>query len=249
MTGGVALTGSGTMSEMQMKLAVLERLCAKAFTQEGEVLQFMVEIRKIDELHDHPEKYPILAFFCDWLVHPILDRRQAQAVLKGLDDFIERVRQSQRAEQGDIDVIAPLLSFKLLQHELAVFLSEHGLPTSPVDGEEWFQFLSLYVDQIERVELKSQNPAKTGLRHIDAINIKKSCLTLGAPAGADERFEFRIVWTFNQSGRQTFEISTEIWSPKVRESREVPVLTIHTFEDGTSRTVAMKSHNFFDPPK
>lgn len=237
------------MSKMQPNLTVLQGLCSKTFTQESEVLQFMVEIRKANELRDKTDQSPILSFFCDWLVHPVLTFKQAQNVLKGLDEFIDDTKRGANVEERNINFIGPLVSFKRLQHELAVFLSEHQLDTSVVNGDEWFRFLSLYIDQIERCEVKSEDPAKLGLKHIDSINIKKSLITLGAPAGADEKFNFRVVWTFKQSDKPVFEISNEIWSPKTPQGTSVPVLNVLTFQDGTVRTKPLKSETFFGEKK
>jgi hypothetical protein len=209
----------------------------------------MVEIRKTNDLRNEADKYPILVFFCDWLVHPVLTHKQAQNVLKGLDEFIDDTKRGTNVEEKHINFIGPLVSFKRLQHELAVFLSEHQLKTSVVNGDEWFRFLSLYIDQIERAEVKSEYPAKLGLKHIDSINIKKSLITLGAPAGADQKFNFRVVWTFNQSGKPVFEISNEIWSPNTPQGTSVAVLSELTFQDGTVKTIPLKSDIFFGEKK
>ena len=115
------------MSEMRSNLTVLQGLCARTFTQESEVLQFMVEIRKANDLRDKADKYPILVFFCDWLVHPVLTHKQAQNVLKGLGQFIDDTKRGTSVEEKNINFIGPVISFKRLQHELAVFLSEHQL--------------------------------------------------------------------------------------------------------------------------
>jgi hypothetical protein len=128
-------------------------------------------------------------------------------------------------------------------------LTEHQLDTSVVNGDEWFRFLSLYIDQIERAEVKSEDPAKLGLKHIDSINIKKSLITLGAPAGADQKFNFRVVWTFNQSGKPVFEISNEIWSPNTPQGTSVAVLNELTFQDGTVKTMPLKSDTLFGEKK
>lgn len=234
---------------MQPDLTVLQKLCAKTFTQESEVLQFMVEIRKANDLLGKAGQYPILIFFCDWLVHSVLTFKQAQNVLKGLDEFIEDTKRGTNVEEESINFIGPLVSFKRLQHELAVFLSEHKLDTSAVNGDQWFKFLSLYIDQIERAEVKSKDPAKLGLKHIDSINIKKSLITLGAPAEADQKFNFRVVWTFNQSGKPVLEISNELWSPKVPQGTSVPVLNELTFQDGTVEIKPLKSDTFFGEKK
>lgn len=239
----------GTISEMPSNLTVLQGLCAKTFTQESEVLQFMVEIRKTNDLRDKADKYQILVFFCDWLVHPVLTHKQAQNVLKGLDEFIDDAKRGKNVEEKHINFIAPLVSFKRLQLELAVFLSEHQLEASAVNGDEWFRFLSLYIDLIERAEVKSEDPAKLGLKHIDGINIKKSLITLGPPAGADEKFHFRVVWTFDLSGKFVGEISDEIWSPNTPQGTSVAVLNKLTFQDGTVKTIPLKSDTFFGQKK
>jgi hypothetical protein len=209
----------------------------------------MVEVRKANDLRDDADKYPVLIFFCDWLLHPVLTFKQARAVLKGVDDFIEDTKRGLNVEQKNINFIGPLVTLRRLQHELAVFLTEHELDTSVVSGEKWFRFLSLYVDQIERAEVRAENPAKLGLKHIDSITIGKSLITLGAPAGANDRFNFRIVWTLKHNGNPVYEIANELWSPATPESVSVPVLNELTFPDGSVRRQPLKSATFFGEKK
>jgi len=230
---------------MEPTLTVLENILAKAFTQECKVLQLMVELRKVNDLRGEADKYPILTFFCDWLVHPVLAFKPAQSILKGLDEFIEETKRGTTVEEKNINFIGPLVSFALLQKELAVFLSEHELDNSVVTGEVWFKFLSLYIDQIERAEIRSQDPAKQGLKYVETITIKKSLLTLGAPADADQKFNFRVTWTFHQGGKATFEITNELWSPKVPQGVAIPVLNELTEANGTMKRVPLKSAKFF----
>ena len=234
---------------MQPDLTVLKTLVTKNFTQECEVLQLMVEVRKVDDLKEKDDSYKILKFFCDWLVHPQLTFKPAQDILKGLDEFIEDTRRGINVEDKNINFIGPLVSLKLLQYELAVFLTEHQLDTALVNGDEWLKFLSLYVDQIERAVVKSKNPTALGLKHIDSITIKKSLITLGAPAEADQRFNFRVVWTFHQGGKAVFELANELWSPKLPQDVTVPVLNELTEADGTVKRVPLKSATFFGEKK
>jgi hypothetical protein len=247
---GPGLAGFGTITlRMRPHPAVLQNILVKTFTQECEVLRFMVEVRKVNDLRDKADKYPVLTFFCDWLVHPVLSFKSAQGILKGLDDFIAETKRGTAVADKNITFIGPLVSFALLQKELAVFLSEHELDTSVVNGDEWFKFLSLYIDQIERAEIRSENPAKQGLKHIETITIRRSLLTLGAPAASDQKFNFRVVWTFHQGGKATFEIANELWSPKVPQGVPIPVLNEITEADGTVNRVPLKSDTFFGEKK
>ncbi len=234
---------------MRPDLTVLQNILARTFTQECEVLQLMVEVRKVNDLRDRADKYPVLTFFCDWLVHPVLSFKSAQGILKGLDEFIDATKRGTSVADKNIAFIGPLVSFALLQKELAVFLSERELDTSVVNGDEWFRFLSLYIDQIERAEIRSADPVGQGLMHIETITIRKSLLTLGAPAASDQKFNFRVVWTFHQGGKAMFEISTELWSPKVPQGVSIPVLNEMTEADGTVNRVPLKSETVFGEKK
>jgi hypothetical protein len=200
----------------------------------------MVEVRKANELRAKDDQYPILAFFCDWLLHPVLNRGKAQTILKKFDEFIGAHRRG-LVEEKHVSVIHPLVDFSRLHRELIVFLSESELSLSAVDGHEWLRFLSLYIDQIARAEVRTDDPANLGLRHIDSVQIKKSLITCLPPEAAEGRFNFRVVWTFRQGGQPVFKIESEIWSPDNPASVQVPVSII--LPDGSTR--ALKAETFF----
>lgn len=227
-------------------VAKLREILEHPLNEEPTVLQFLVEVRKVvEEIRSADNtRFIVLKFFCDWVLHPSLDKTAAKSILKGLDNFIDQVKLQGTPTQSEADIVKRLVSFRMLQTDLAVFLTEHRLDTELVgDSEEWGSFFSTYLNLIERTPLVDPKQGLS-LTYIDRIQVSKSHITLGPPAGADERFLFRIVWEFQKDGVKTGSISNEVWFPKVPQRTQIPVLNMQSKPDGRVDLVGLETKKF-----
>ena len=176
------------------RLDDLKQLLAKRPLSRSEVVHFMLEIRKlIDQMDD---RYPVLEFFCDWVMHPQLDRSKgAKQVLAMFDEAAEIARHNSGALPNHImDRLGPVLSLTRLRDELTLILAEHRFDSDICDRlDPWGQFLATYVELISCSPLICKNPTASGLKHIDNIRVLKGSTPKRATR-RDGRFMFSIEW-------------------------------------------------------
>ncbi len=134
-----------------MRNAIIEKLnkeLLKEIEIEAQVVYILVETRKIIKEHDsNVGRYPILAFFCDWVVHVKMDRRGAKQMLgqvrnfyTGLDSYLHIKKNTS---------FFPFVMFIVLRRELRIFLENNDLPLNIVnDDEKWEKCLFLLLDVI-----------------------------------------------------------------------------------------------------
>ena len=66
-----------------MKEEIIRKLTAQlneGITTEVQVVYLLVGIRKLIERDEKRERYPVLNFSCDWVLHSKLDRSGAKAI-------------------------------------------------------------------------------------------------------------------------------------------------------------------------
>ena len=71
------------------KIQILEKLSTKFQTipsSEEDVVYVLSRIRKVLEMHDYPEKYSILNFYCNLALHSRIDRYP-----RIVEDMLKRV--------------------------------------------------------------------------------------------------------------------------------------------------------------
>jgi len=68
-------------------LSKLQHLLSSAFTEECQVVYFLVELRKTLERRGLVDDYTALKFYCDWAMHARLDRAGAKEFLKRIDNI------------------------------------------------------------------------------------------------------------------------------------------------------------------
>lgn len=228
-------------------LQTLRDILSAPISTEADVTRFMVEVRKVVEAMDN--RYQVLEFFGDWLLHGKLDRKGAKTIIKELDDFVKTVRANSGKEtKAQVDKIEPLISLRLLQKDVAIFLAERGLDGTLVSTEsKWQPFFSTYVELISKTPLVA-DAAKNNLTEIDNIKVQKSLITFEPPADLGQRFHFRIVWTLRKGTQDSFQLSSEVWLPK--DPQSVTITALEEKTDTTTGAVTVlnyESKEFFKP--
>lgn len=102
------------------------------FQRESEVVYFLVEVRKIIEKKKLYSNYPILLFYCDWIVHPQIDHDRTIQHIKPILDLIEQG--NGYAGMSQMHKMDPL---KLV---LSQFLSALELKDFTKDIDSWKSF-------------------------------------------------------------------------------------------------------------
>jgi hypothetical protein len=229
----------------QESLKVLQELLARPIENEAQVVYFLVELRKlIENLED---RYRLLTFFCDWILHSKLDRKYAKEILDELDGFIEQVKVlGGHPNKGLMDRIVPLISLQRFHNDLFLLLGEHGLDTELVgDLRRWGPFFSLYIDIIAKTPLIA-DAGKLNLKHIDTIKVSKFTKSVGPPAASGEHFAFGIEWSLRKNDKEQLAVLNEVWFPE--KPTRVQVTTLHLTTDGQGQLqpVPLESKSFWN---
>jgi hypothetical protein len=173
------------------QLDVLQGLLGRTTLLPSEVVHLIVEVRNlIDGLNDR-SRYPVLRFFCDWIVHRKLDRNTAGGeVLIEFAKVAESTMQSSGVLPASFKRLSPILSLTRLRKEMTLILAEHQLDDGLCcDLERWGPFLATYVDLISRSPLRTP-PSRREQAVIDNIRVTKG----RAPNAPPPRSSNTTVW-------------------------------------------------------
>jgi hypothetical protein len=170
-----------------------------------------VEIRKLIECEEDG-RYPVLTFFCDWILHDRMDRKNARAILWEFDTAIDDLRSGRLGVPAVVKRLSPLISLETFQHDLFIILGQHGLDTELIGKlSRLGTFLGLYVDIISKTPLRTDDPS---LRFLNNIHITKSREPVAPSTGQGETFVFGIQWSLRKDDVEALSFCNEIWLPK-----------------------------------
>ncbi len=119
------------VNDIQAKLQslVAER---NAFQSEAEVVYFLVEVRKIIEKESLYSNYLALLFYCDWVVHPLIDRPKT---IQYMSPVLEQMEQGNGyAGMSQMHKMNPLKS------NLAHFLVDQKITDFTKNSVLWSEF-------------------------------------------------------------------------------------------------------------
>ena len=151
----------------------LNRELTETITSERQVVYILVETRKLLELMGMREDYPQLCFFCDWAMHPTLDRVPAQRVIKLFDRPVVAQRTSpptladiqadpdaMQKYFGEVCSAFDLIGFGGFKAQIEAFYERQKVDCGLLQREEeWIRFLGYYSSVIEDCPLKCQGDA------------------------------------------------------------------------------------------
>jgi hypothetical protein len=135
-----------------MRNAIIEKLnkhMGKCPATESDVVYALVQIRKLLEQSDEKGSYCWLNLFCNWVVHPKLDKGKAvDGILEVLEEGLTRTSVFDASTFDRDGKAGEVLSFDLFRAELVEFCSANELTTLWVN-ECWRQFLALYAEVVK----------------------------------------------------------------------------------------------------
>ncbi len=131
-------------------LTKLRHLLSHPITQECQVVYFLVELRKVLELRVLLGQYTALKFYCDWAMHPRMDRAAAEEFLKRIDD-VETADSFGMFGTGNQALAAAMDSLRqdAFRRDLREALLGLALQTEICTSNNlWVSFLELYAGVI-----------------------------------------------------------------------------------------------------
>ena len=97
------------------RLSIVEFVKSQQISKEN-VTQFMTDCRTIIESSNQKEKYPILYFYCSWILHPNIDRNPLLYSILGEINF--------KVSGVENFHVAPVLKITKLIQETAEFITD-----------------------------------------------------------------------------------------------------------------------------
>src|ERR1700722_19466113 len=105
--------------------AKLRKVLTRPISSEEQVVYIMVELRKLMEINGDADNFPSLLFHCDWVAHPVMDRKAAKHIVSLFDKHQEGIDMTVRAPGGkaspDMKYFAelgPIMTLSNFRHEL-----------------------------------------------------------------------------------------------------------------------------------
>jgi hypothetical protein len=179
-------------------LVKLRRLLSSAFTEECQIVYFLVELRKALELRGLLGNYTALKFYCDWAMHTRLDRAGAEEFLKRLD-AVESANSFGIFGDGGpkISVAMDFLKQDLFRRDLCEALGVLDLETEVCTANNlWVAFLDLYASVVADCPLAIKNDS-TKTKYVQEAVASKVSSPLPHYLEIDESdpaFAFAVEW-------------------------------------------------------
>jgi len=122
------------------------------FTEEYEVVYFLVEIRKLIE--DDKKHYETLYFYCCWVIHSrLFYDRTADFLSDKFDGYIDLQKKKNEIQNDLINGQKDFFKLGDLNTELKTFLDKNRLPINFLNGNAWYEFCQLFLDNITECEI------------------------------------------------------------------------------------------------
>lgn len=205
----------------------LNRELAEPITSERQVVYILVETRKLLELMGMLETYPQLTFFCNWAMHPTLDREPARRIIRLFDSTVVATRTSlptladikananaMQEHLGQICGPFEIAGFGVFKEELEKFFDRQGIDCPLLqDQKKWIRFLGYYSSVVEDCPLKCQDDSTA---HVETLLVRKlaadSCST-------DTQAYLYLQWSWvHDDGTETPIVnSTLVYPPSLDE--------------------------------
>ena len=192
-------------------LGKLRRELAQDISTERQVVDILVEIRKIIELTDETRRHGTLYFYCSWAVHTRMTKAVAGRMLQTFDEAYPLLRDRELHQLPMYREIVGMIDMKCFRQQLKDFLAKYELDSTVV-AERWTAFLRLYASVIEDCPLTAKDENK------EFKNIKKVVLSLdNAPKKiqgvGEDHLVYRLRWLSYGKNDLTGEIATYFTIP------------------------------------
>jgi hypothetical protein len=120
---------------------LVERLAAhveamKRNIDPSTVSRFMSLLRQVIEETETKHRYPILNLFCDWSLHPKLDRKDAQNILAAIEEAL--LEEMEKPGHFTADTFTVTVSPRRLRDEMIALLTANTIDPAIADNPHHF---------------------------------------------------------------------------------------------------------------
>lgn len=143
------------------------------FSEECEVIYFLVEIRKLIE--DDKQNFRTLYFYCCWVAHSRLSYPNiADFLYDKFDSYIDFQKGEKEIQKDLINGQKDFFKLRDLNNEINTFLSAKKLPVNFLKGNVWNKFCQLFLDNIMECKIDisgvKKKPHKINKLIVEKIN-------------------------------------------------------------------------------
>lgn len=115
----------------------------------GNIRNLLVDTRILLERKGKAKQYKTLKFYCDWVLHSVLDGKFASQLLADVDSVLDKWWNSQIPPQNFKDTIGYHIGFYGFEEELEAFLKSLGINIArPGFMVNWRTFEQLYCENL-----------------------------------------------------------------------------------------------------
>lgn len=156
-----------------MKPDIVAKLSAELLldlTSERQIVYILVETRKLVELGGVKANFPTLTFCCDWAVHPKLQGRFSQQVIKYFDDY-QDIFENKGVMPQDYDFanLFKITKHVDFRHQLIDVLESNDIDCRRLwDDQYWARFVELYSAVIQDCPLEVKATGRS-IRHVAKV--------------------------------------------------------------------------------
>ncbi len=183
---------------------------------EQQVVYILVEIRKLLELAERQRKkegkpkdhtYSVLAFYCDWAVHPVMDWENGRQVVRLFDKYqglLEAIRAAPTGTQlpeGSMDFLTEFnerVKLSAFRQQLASFLQSETIDSPITEDAHWTTFLSHYSRVIEDCPMRCVNEPMV---YTDEVTLK--VVDIVPPSAGGWALVIQWSWTSKVTGNES----------------------------------------------
>ncbi len=174
----------------------INREIQSGITSEAQVVYILAEIRKIIEQENSHDDYKYLYFHCNWALHYLMRKSQAQKVLSYFSEAHTEITEKGNSQfHGEYDAISKMDRFK---DELSIFCNNQSITNFTNNAASWLKFIKLYVQVIEDCALVIESK--------ELANQKRITITVeyAKEPHEGENF-FKVIWLYTSGNEQPFE--------------------------------------------
>lgn len=150
-----------------------------------DVVYFLITIRKIIENENQEKEYTLLFTYCNWIVHPNLDKASSTENISSLISSYIDTSDYRKTLQDVEEHASEIFNFKKLKSEIKKISKDKNLPVN-FSASNWCSFCGLFLKEIESSEIKfeAKVPVKIQIECISDVRYKYAIFLDGKRIGA-----------------------------------------------------------------
>jgi hypothetical protein len=183
----------------------------------GNIRHLLVDTRILLENAGKQKQYPTLNFYCDWILHPVMNRKTANKLLEDVDEVLFKLKSHSDRRPDDFEnTLGYQIGFYGFEEELEAFLGSIGVEMAePGHVVNWHKLEQLYCQNLISEVLLSYGGKKTlNLIHTGKAEIYRvGELPQPNIAKTTDTLPYGIKWTFEGDGDEMYVFAIECSNP------------------------------------